>query len=128
VKGWEAWAAIAAAVVAAAAWARSWWRGRAAARDLAAERARAERAELERDAAGGRAAVAEAEVTVLEEHATREAAGDAVATEVHDATASVDPADPGAVIGATDDWVRAHAGGAGPGAGGDPPAGVPRRR
>jgi hypothetical protein len=125
---WPLVAAIAGVVLAALAWARSRWRSRAAARELAAERARADRAELERDAAGGRAAVAEAEVTVIEEHAERQAAGDAVATEVHDATAAVDPADPGAVIGAVDEWVRAHAGGESPGAGGDSPAGVPRRR
>lgn len=97
----KAIAAIVAALLALviAAWAKI----RSVSRDRDAQRAGRERAELERDAAGGRAAVAEAQADVAADHATRTAAGAAAAEEVHDVPTDLDPA---ARVRAIDDVTR----------------------
>lgn len=117
------WPWAGAALLALAITARVWWQRLTSRRELAAERARADRAELERDAAGGRAAVAEAQADVAADHATRTAAGAAAAEEVRRVPTDLDPA---ARVRAIDDVARRlHAeDGARPGAGGDHAAGV----
>lgn len=108
------WAAIGAglaAAIAAGAKLASWWRGR----ELARVRGQLERTEIERDVAGGRAAVAEAQTEVLEDHAERQEQAADTAEEIRDAaTAAADPADPDAALRAAEEWVRRrHDGGAG---------------
>lgn len=95
----------------------AWWKVRAAERRAASDRAGRERAELERDAAGGRAAVAEAQVDIATDHAARTAAGAAAAEEIHRVPSTLNPADR---VRALDDVARRlHAeDGARPGAGG----------
>lgn len=113
--------AIAAALVAVVVGA--WWKVRGAERRAAADRAGRERAELERDAAGGRAAVAEAQADVAADHANRIEAGAAAAEEIRRVSTSLAPADR---VRALDDAARRlHAeDGARPGAGGGDAAAV----
>lgn len=101
----------------------AWWKVRAANRRAAEDRAGRERAELERDAAGGRAAVAEAQADVAADHAKRIEAGAAAAEEIRRVPTSLDPADR---VRALDDAARRlHAeDGARPGAGGGDAAAV----
>ena len=123
-------AAIAAGAALLAAGARlgAWWRGRAAARELARAEAHVDQVELERDGAAGAAAVATTQVEVLSDHAERQQAAAEVATEVRDAAAAAGPA-PLDRVRAVDDWVRAHADRDGAGAVPDPrrPPPVPRK-
>ena len=101
----------------------AWWKVRGAERRAAADRSGRERAELERDAAGGRAAVAEAQADVAADHAERIEAGAAAAEEIRRVPTDLDPADR---VRALDDVARRlHAeDGARPGAGGGDAAGV----
>lgn len=117
----KAIAAIVAALLALAI--AGWAKIRRVTRERNQARADREHAELERDAAGGRAAVAEAQADVAADHAARTAAGAAAAEEVRRVPTDLDPA---ARVRAIDDVARRlHAeDGARPGAGGDHAAGV----
>jgi hypothetical protein len=114
------WALIGAALpfaVGIVALVKAWLRGR----EVAKVRGQLERAELERDAAGGRAAVAEAEREVLTDHVDRQEAAAEVAEELRDAAPV--GLDPDVRRARLHERVRAHARGAGVGpSGGDAPA------
>jgi hypothetical protein len=115
------WALIGAGLpflVAVVALVKAWLRGR----EVAKVRGQLDRAELERDAAGGRAAVAEAEREVVVDHLDRQEAAAEVAEELRDAA----PAglDPDVRRAALHERVRAHARGEGAGPGGGDAAAV----
>lgn len=112
-------AGLVAAVLAAAVWLRLWW----AKRQTAAQRARAERAEAERDREAGRAATAEATLTVTVAREADKQAGRVLAGEI-DAPTTGSPADR---IRAVDDRVREIARREGADAGGGDAPAVRRR-
>jgi len=112
-------AGILAGILAAVVWLRLWW----AKRQTAAQRARAERAEAERDREAGRAATAEATLTVTVAREADKQAGRVLAGEI-DAPTTGSPADR---IRAVDDRVREIARREGADAGGGDAPAVRRR-